>query len=102
MQDLKLTLLKEAKKHYAKEGFDIIGYFGSYARGEATPKSDIDILYELNEKFLQIYSGFLAFARLKEIKEELKKRFGIEVDISAKNSLSKTAHKYIMKDLKYV
>jgi len=102
MQKFKLKLLKEAKEHYANEGFNILGFFGSYARGEATPQSDIDILYELNEKFIQTYSGFTAFARLRSIKEELKIFFGIDVDISAKSGLSKTAEKYIMRDLKYV
>lgn len=102
MQNFKIKLLQKAKEHYAKEGFHILGFFGSYARGEATPDSDIDILYELNEKFIKTYSGFSAFARLSSIKEELKTLFGVEVDIAAKSGLSKTAEKYIMKDLKYV
>ncbi len=102
METSKLKLLQQAKKHYAKEGFNIVGFFGSYARGEATPQSDIDILYELSEKFIQNYKGFLAFSRLSEIKKELKALFGIDVDISARSGLSRTAKKYIMRDLKYV
>lgn len=102
MQKSKLKLLQQAKERYENEGFNILGFFGSYARGEATPQSDIDILYELNEKFIQTYSGFTAFARLNSIKEELKTLFGIDVDISAKSGLSRTAEKYIMRDLKYV
>jgi len=102
MQEPKLKLLQQAKMYYANEGFNIVGFFGSYARGEATPQSDIDILYELNEKFIKKYNGFLAFSRLSEIKEELKTLFGIDVDISAKSGLSRTAEKYIMRDLKYV
>ena len=102
MQNSKIKLLQKAKQYYANEGFNIIGFFGSYARGEATPQSDIDILYELNEKFIKAYGGFLAFSRLNEIKEELKKLFGVDVDISAKSGLSRTAQKYIMRDLKYV
>ena len=102
MQKSIIKLLQDAKKHYANEGFNIIGFFGSYAREEATSQSDIDILYEVNEKFIKQYNGFSAFSRLNEIKEELKKLFGIDVDISAKSGLSRTAQKYIMRDLKYV
>jgi len=97
-----LALLKHAKQHYAKEGFNIIGIFGSYARKEETKKSDIDILYELDKKFISNHQGFSAFARLSSIKEELKGFFGADVDIAAKSGLSRTAQKYIMKDLQYV
>ena len=48
MQKSTIKLLQDAKKHYANEGFNIIGFFGSYAREEATSQSDIDILYEVN------------------------------------------------------
>jgi len=39
---------------------------------------------------------------LKQAKEELKKLFEIDVDISAKSGLGRTAQKYIMRDMKYV
>ncbi len=57
MQESKLKLLQQAKEYYSNEGFNILGFFGSYARGKATPQSDIDILYELNEKFIKNYEG---------------------------------------------
>jgi len=97
-----MSLLKHAKQKYAHEGFSIVGIFGSYARNEATKESDIDILYELNDTFISKYRGFDAFARLTSIKEELKNLFGIDVDIAAKSGLSRTAQKYIMKDLQRV
>jgi len=97
-----MSLLKHAKEKYATEGFNIVGVFGSYARNEATKESDIDILYELNDKFITSYQGFDAFARLSSIKKELKNLFGIDVDIAAKSGLSRTAQKYIMKDLQRV
>ena len=100
MQNLFINKIKKLKNRY--NGIKIVGIVGSTARGEATKESDIDILYELNEKFIKAYSGFLAFSRLSEIKEELKKLFGVDVDISAKSGLSRTAQKYIMRDLKYV
>ncbi len=39
----KLVILKKKKK---KDGITIIGIFGSYARGDYTDKSDVDILYK--------------------------------------------------------
>jgi len=97
-----MSLLKHAKQKYANEGFNIVGIFGSYARDEATKESDIDILYELDESFIKHHQGFDAFARLTSIKQELKNLFGIDVDIAAKSGLSRTATKYIMKDLQRV
>ncbi|MCK4441673.1 MAG: nucleotidyltransferase domain-containing protein [Sulfurovaceae bacterium] len=93
-----MKLIQQAKEHYAKESFNIVVFFASYARGETTPKSDIDILYKLNEKFIKTYSGFTAFSMFSSIKEELKTLFGIDVNISAKSGLSRTAQKYIMRD----
>ena len=97
-----VSLIKQAKQKYADEGFNIVGIFGSYARNEATKESDIDILYELDESFIKNYKGFDAFARLSAIKQELKNLFGINVDIAAKSGLSRTATKYIMRDLQRV
>jgi len=102
MQNEIISLLRQAKQKYADEGFNIVGIFGSYARNEATEESDIDILYELNDTFIQSHQGFSAFARLSSIKQELKSLFGIDVDITAKSGLSRTAQKYIMKDLQRV
>jgi len=97
-----LLLLKQAKQNYAHEGFKILGIFGSYARNDATKESDIDILYELDASFIKQYKGFDAFARLSAIKQELKKLFGVDVDIAAKSGLSRTGQKYIMRDLQRV
>jgi uncharacterized protein len=40
------TLLKEFKEqHGAEFHLSALGYFGSYARGEATPESDVDVVF---------------------------------------------------------
>ena len=102
MQNAMLLLLKQAKHKYGKEGFKIVGVFGSYARNDATKGSDVDILYELDDSFIKRYKGFDAFARLSAIKQELKNLFGVDVDIAAKSGLSRTAQKYVMRDLQRV
>ena len=43
-----LNKLKELKPIYQKEGLEIVGLFGSYAKDNETEYSDIDIAYKLN------------------------------------------------------
>ena len=91
--------IKKLKPILEKDGFIIEGVFGSYARGEETPQSDVDLLYSLTRSFVEHYRGFAAFSRLEEIKNFLRNELGKEIDIAAKNGLSKTGKKYILKDL---
>ena len=65
-----VSVLQELKPRYTKEGFVILGLFGSYAKDEATSSSDVDILYDLDEGlYLQKYKGFKAASRLADIKD---------------------------------
>ena len=96
------TKLKELKQVYEKDGFIILGLFGSYARDEADHSSDIDILYKLDtDKFLSKYSGFKAVNRLLEIKNEIADAFNKDVDIADISTLSKTGKKYILDEVVY-
>jgi len=97
-----LEKIKKLKEVLKKEGFIIDGVFGSYARGDNTQKSDIDILYHLQEPFFTKYPGFRGFKKLEEIKEFLKKELNKDIDLAPSKNLSKTAKKYILKDLVYV
>ena len=102
MQSHLLKQLTSLKQRYASEGFKILGVFGSFSRGENTPKSDIDVLYELDPTFMKKHKGFSAFSRLNSIKEEMRSVLGMEVDIAAKSGLSRTGEKHILKDLQRV
>ena len=68
-----LNKLKTIKTELKNDGVNIIGVFGSYARGDFTENSDVDILYELDNpsEFAEKYNGFGAFTRLIEIKENI-------------------------------
>jgi len=45
-----LDYLKSNKERYSNQfGIQFVGLFGSFARDEANKKSDIDILYEIEE-----------------------------------------------------
>ena len=57
-----------------------IGVFGSYAREEETPKSDMDILIEFHER-----KSLLEMVR---IERELSEVLGIKVDLLTEKSIS--------------
>jgi uncharacterized protein len=73
-----------------------MGIFGSAARGEATPDSDIDILVE----FLPD-SGMSLF-RLDDLNRELEELLGRKVDLASKRGLKPQVRPYVMRDLRIV
>ncbi len=97
-----IQTLKELNAELKRDGFLIVGIFGSVARGEEGKDSDVDLLYRLEEPFFQKYGGFYAFKRLEEIKQLIKKSIGKEIDFAPFNNLSKTAQKHIIDDVIYV
>ncbi len=92
-----ITKLSQLKKKYQKEGFLIIGLFGSYAREENKENSDIDIVYEIDDTYLKKYPGFQAISRVIEIGKELSEEFKTHVDLV---SLPKYGNKRIQEKIK--
>jgi len=70
-----------------------IGVFGSYARGEQSEGSDIDILVEFKEPV-----GFL-FIHLADFLEEILES---EVDLVTPDAIKPNRKRYIMEDVSYV
>jgi hypothetical protein len=97
-----LDKIKDAKSKYEPEGFIILGVFGSYARGEETPESDVDILYEITPRFLSRFSGYKFFGKLADIKQELSVSFQKEIDIADRSALGEIGKKYILPEVVYV
>ena len=72
-QELTLNELKRNKEYLEKKyGITKIGIFGSIARGMATEKSDVDIVFEI--KSPNIFTSV-------HIKEDLEKIFNCSVDL---------------------
>jgi predicted nucleotidyltransferase len=92
-----LDCIKELMNQYQKDGIEIIGLFGSVARGDDDIGSDIDIAYKINyDKFFSIYKdGFSQILRLEEIKEELQKRLHKKVDFVPFNEKMKDEMIYV-------
>lgn len=86
-----ISILKK-EMPYLKEEFKIseIGLFGSYVRGEADAKSDIDILVSFSET-----PGFIKFMRLEEY---LSVCFHRKVDLVVKNSLKPNIGKEVLSE----
>jgi predicted nucleotidyltransferase len=70
-----------------------LGVFGSYARGEATENSDIDITVEFNGP---MGLNFVAMAN------EIEYLFGIKVDVVPKRSIKPAYLPLVEKDILYV
>ena len=62
-----------------------LAVFGSTVRGEATPKSDLDLLIRLKPSGKRPKLGLF---KLMEIEEALEKKLGREVDLVTEDSLS--------------
>lgn len=72
-----------------------ISVFGSYARGEETDESDIDLLVALKRPHLRPALGLFEVIRLEQ---ELKKKLGREVDLVTEEGLNPRRKPYIEKD----
>lgn len=74
-----------------KNGVVKAGIFGSYARGEAKKRSDIDILIQVKKRKFSLFD-------LVGLQQELEKRFGKKVDLLTYRGLSPYLKDYILKD----
>jgi hypothetical protein len=91
-------ILDFLKNHQSelKEQFGVvkIGLFGSYARNEATPQSDIDIAVEIESK--NSFRSF--FSLLYFLENGLKSK----IDLGIEHSLKPAVKESILKDMIYV
>ena len=88
---IKIDDIKERSRHiFESSGFVEKAYlFGSYARGEATPDSDIDFMVVLNKKV-----GLDFF----ELYHFLSEEFGKRVDVITEKEAFEIMPKTIVKD----
>ena len=88
-----LEILKKYKSELLEKfGVRKMYIFGSYARGEQTPESDLDILVEFEKPI-----GW----EIADLKEYLEKILGVEVDLVSKKAVvnKPLLWKYIEEDL---
>lgn len=75
--------------------------FGSVARGEARPDSDVDLLVTFTS---DIPSGFAYFGFVDDLEKELQEYLGCDVDLAQRPAVEKSINplrrKYILEDAK--
>jgi uncharacterized protein len=90
-----LAFLRENSERLRLLGVRRIGLFGSFARNEAGPESDVDLLVE----FVPDKKTFDNFMALSFFLEEL---FGRKVELVTSESLSPYIGPHILKEVEYV
>ncbi len=82
------------KKDYFYTTYRIvkIGLFGSYARGTATPQSDVDLLIEFEENTQEI------FDKKFEFREEVARELNLNVDVCRVKSIKSAFKKDILSE----
>jgi len=88
-----LQMLQE-QKHYMYDNFDVkkIGLFGSYAKGNETSESDIDIIVDMPSSFDKYYA----------LKEFLESLFHKKVDLGLEKSIRELVKHKIANEIIYV
>lgn len=86
-----LSLLRENRPQLDAFGVKSISLFGSAARNEATPESDIDMLVE--------FEGKVTFDRFMDTKFFLEDLFGAKVDLVMQDAIRPQIKPYIIQDL---
>jgi uncharacterized protein len=71
-----------------------IGVFGSFARGEASPESDVDVYVEFEDR-QRTYDNFFALHEL------LERLFGRRVDLVTDKALPATKARLILPTVRY-
>jgi len=85
-------------KNYFRERFHIvkIGLFGSFARNDQNPTSDIDLIVEFKANTQNLYD------LKREIKQFIKKELNLSVDIAREKYIKPKYKKSILKETHYV
>jgi predicted nucleotidyltransferase len=88
------TLMAENESQLRRLGVRRCGLFGSFARGEQTGQSDVDILVEFEEG-LKTFDNFMALVFF------LEELFGRRVDLLTPESLSPYIGPHILREVEY-
>jgi len=97
-----IDVLKNIKPKYQEDGFNIIALFGSYATNSQADSSDIDLLYDADNSFLEKYKGFRSVSKVLEIQGELSALFHTKIDLTSPSGLNEKIKNEIVSKAIYV
>ncbi len=86
-------LLESERESIRRFGVLELGVFGSFARNEQRPDSDVDVLVELERETFRDYMGLLEF---------LETLFGRKVDLVMKDTIKPIIRERILNETVYV
>jgi hypothetical protein len=89
-----LALIEAHARELHKLGARRVGVFGSFARNQATPESDVDVYVEFFEG-MKTYDNFFA------IYELLRELFGRPIDLVTDGALSERKARLILPTVRY-
>ena len=89
-----LRTLESNREQLKRLGVEKIALYGSVARDEATPQSDVDVLVELADAFLTL-EGYM------ELCFYLEKLFGCRVDVTTIRSIKPHMRNRVLADAVY-
>lgn len=95
MDSIEITSKLKQAKPYLEENFHVneIGFFGSFARGDADENSDIDILVGFSK-----IPGWDFFA----LEDYLENLLGKKIDLVTKAAIRKQLKTRILQEVKYI
>ena len=94
IQAIKLLLKKNRKSLQEQFNIKSLGIFGSYSRGNSSPRSDIDMLV----KFSRVPTMF----QFIELERKLSRMLGIKVDLVTPNALKPLIKKDILEETIFI
>ena len=93
IDEIKASLTHHLLELESKYKVKKLGIFGSYARGEQSTESDVDILVEFESPV-----GF----EFIDLADELEKILNKRIDLVSANAVKPRLKKYILQDITYV
>ncbi|PSF29447.1 DNA polymerase beta [Aphanothece hegewaldii CCALA 016] len=94
LNEIRQVLSVNKKSLCEKSQITELGVFGSYARGEQTEASDVDILVD--------YEIAPTFIMLVELRDYLSQLFGLKVDLVTKNGLKSRIRERVLAEAIYI